>query len=393
MYNKIFFILTAILISSYNLSFAQKVKIDMSPFENSTQHWYNFFSASSVIHPLPGNPQHDEYEIEAIADNILLFQRNNGGWPKNYDMQAKLTDDQKIKLLAVKNDLSTTFDNATTHPQVAYLAKAYTITKKEKYKDAFLRGLDFILSAQYANGGWPQYYPNLPSNSEYSKRITYNDGAFIGIMNTLKSIVDYDTSYSFLDKVRREKVKIAFNKGLDCILKTQIIEDGVKKVWCQQHDEVTFQPAWGRTFEPPSLGNDESGSIVVFLMSIENPDKQIISAIQGAIKWFDDSKILNTRCIDDPTAPKYVSKYRVHNYDRRIVYDLNAPPVWTRFSELKTGIPIFCDRSGEILYNMSDIGRERRSGYRWYTYSPREALDKYHQWQKKWAPEENVLVK
>ena len=109
------------------------------------------------------------------------------------------------------------------------------------------------------------------------------------------------------------------------------------------------------------------------------------------MKWFNDSKILNTRCIYDPTAPEYVSKHRVHRYDTKVVYDLNTPPIWTRFYELNTGKSIFCDRSGEILYNMSDVGRERRSGYRWYVYAPQDVLDMYPAWQKRWAKDENVL--
>ena len=37
--------------------------------------------------------------MKEIADNILLYQQPNGGWPKNYDMLAILTEDQK-KILA-----------------------------------------------------------------------------------------------------------------------------------------------------------------------------------------------------------------------------------------------------------------------------------------------------
>jgi len=46
---------------------------------------------------------HKETEITKIADRILLFQRDNEGWPKNCDMQAFLTDGQKDKVIAVKH--------------------------------------------------------------------------------------------------------------------------------------------------------------------------------------------------------------------------------------------------------------------------------------------------
>lgn len=392
----LFFLLVLFSFSAYSQAKnAEKepAKIDTSPFYSSTNQWYTFDYKDWVVSRLPGNPQHDETEIESIADNILLFQRDNGGWPKNYDMRAILNEEQKEKLKAAKPVLATTFDNSTTYTQVHYLAQAYTLTKINRYKEGCLKGLDFMLEAQYDNGGWPQYYPNRPENSDYSTQITFNDDGYTGIMNVLKTIIDKDPSFAFVDNTRRKKVKEAYDKGLEMILKTQIAEDGKKKVWCQQYDEVTLEPVWARTFEPPCFSNQESAPIVMLLMDIENPSDEAIASIQGAVKYFEESKILNTRSIDDPTAPIYVSKVKVHKFDRRVVYDLLAPPIWSRYTEFETGRPIFCDRSSEIVYNMSDLSRERRSGYGWYTYAPQEVLDKYPEWQKAWAKENNVLEK
>lgn len=377
-------------------AFAQKPDnpeiINTEIFETSTRHWYEFFTDDYVISPLPGKPQYDGFQIEAIGDNILLFQRDNGGWPKNYDMTAILSDTQKAKLKAVKSVPETTFDNSSTHTQVLYLAQAYTITKLERFKEGCLKGLDFILAAQYENGGWPQYYPPRPENNTYSTHITFNDGGYMGIMNVLKRIKENDPNFGFVGKQYHERATEAYTKGLECILKTQIIENDRKKIWCQQHDTESLAPTWARTFEPPSLCNQESAPIVTLLMDIDDPSEEIISSIQGAVAWFSETKILNTRCIDDPTATEYVSEHKVHYIDRRVVYDVLAPPIWSRYSELETGKPIFCDRSSEIVYYLGDLSRERRSGYRWYTYAPQEVLDKYPEWQKRWAPGNNVLA-
>ena len=200
--------------------------IDMSPFANGANHWHDFFSDWDIIGPLPGNPLYKETQITEIADNILLFQRDNGGWAKNYDMQAILSPEQKEKIRAQKPILHTTFDNATTHPHVYYLAQAYTITKQERFKEGCLKGLDFILEAQYDNGGWPQYYPPLPENNKYSTHITYNDEAYVGIMKLLKKIVDGNPNFSFLNKKYHEKAKTAYEKGIDCILKTRLLKMG-----------------------------------------------------------------------------------------------------------------------------------------------------------------------
>ena len=69
----------------------------------------------NIINPSPNQPKYKEAEITKIADNILLYQRNNGGWPKNYDVQAILTHKQADSLVNTKNMVHTTFDNSTTY--------------------------------------------------------------------------------------------------------------------------------------------------------------------------------------------------------------------------------------------------------------------------------------
>lgn len=363
--------------------------ISMEPFGDSMRHWYGIHDDGNIINPKSNQPRYPETEITKIADNILLYQKNNGGWPKNYDMQAILTPEQVDSLLKTKDQYHTTFDNSTTYTHIEYLAKVYSQTQFQKYKDACLKGISFVLEAQYPNGGWPQYYPIEKDN--YSRRITFNDGAYIGIMETLKMILDNDPNYAFIGKDLRDRVKRSYKNGLDCILKMQIADQKKLTVWCQQHDEVTLQPAWARAFEPPSICNGESADVVLFLMNIDQPDANIIESIQSAVKWFNDSKILNTREKTIP-APAFKSQYKTTNYDRIVVADSTAPPIWTRYYELGTEKPLFCDRNSKFLYSLAEVSRERRSGYGWYTYAPQEVLKKYSKWQKKWAPDKNVLT-
>src|SRR6478752_1801013 len=112
--------------------------INLSIFSDAAHHWYDINEKGTVILPRPGHPQYKPTEVTAIADNILLYQKDNGGWPKNYDMQAILTPEQKDSLLKVKNILNTTFDNRTTYSHISYLCKVYEHTKEEKYKAAAL---------------------------------------------------------------------------------------------------------------------------------------------------------------------------------------------------------------------------------------------------------------
>lgn len=364
-------------------------QIDPEPFADASRHWYGIYEKTNVIFAKPNQPRYKPAELTGIADNILLYQKDNGGWPKNYDVFAILTPQQKDSLIKAKAVLNTTFDNGTSYTHVAALAQVYTATGVAKYKEAALKGLAFVLSAQYPNGGWPQYYP-LEEN--YSRHITYNDGAMIGIMQVLKDVVDKNKNYLFVDEKNWQNIKAAYEKGLACILKTQINDAGKPTAWCQQHDERTLEPAWARKFEPPSICNGESSEIVLFLMSLDHPDGRIITAVQAAVAWFDESKILHTRVKVVP-APPLQTPYRVSTTDRVVVSDSAAPPVWTRFYELKTHRPLFCNRDSKVVYSLADVDRERRDGYGWYTYAPQKVLDRYPAWQKKWAPEKNAASK
>ncbi len=225
-------------------------------------------------------------EAVRIADNVLLYQRHTGGWPKNIDMAAVLSEQDKISLARQRQDADETIDNGATFTQLAFLARVYDTQKLERHKQVFLSGIDYLLKAQYANGGWPQYYP---LRKGYYTHITYNDSAMIGVMKLLRDIANKKPVYAFVDEVRRLKAGQAVQKGIDCLLKTQVVVDGKRTVWCAQHDEVTLAPAPARKFEPVSLSGFESVGIVRFLKNystkIIRPGK---NAMSEKLQFVDD---------------------------------------------------------------------------------------------------------
>ncbi|MDF1551032.1 MAG: pectate lyase, partial [Bacteroidales bacterium] len=140
------------------------------------------------------------HEAKQIADNVLLFQRNIGGWPKNTAMYKTLTDKQKEDLLKLKSSTKgCTIDNGATYMEMTFLSKVYRQQPDEKYKNAFLAGLNYILEAQYDNGGWPQFYP---LRKGYYSHITFNDDAMVNILKVLREIADESGYYSI--KVPKE---------------------------------------------------------------------------------------------------------------------------------------------------------------------------------------------
>jgi len=159
-----------------------------------------------------------------IADNLLLHQRDSGGWQKNIDMASVLSEQDKAELRKAKSKNDSTLDNSATRTQMRYLAIVYQATGIERFKDAFLKGLDYVLDAQYDNGGWPQ----RSNPSGYSKHITFNDGTMIGVLDLLGEIAAKKPPYAFVDENRRRRAETAVPKGIECILKCQIVANGKK---------------------------------------------------------------------------------------------------------------------------------------------------------------------
>jgi PelA/Pel-15E family pectate lyase len=314
-------------------------------------------------------------EALRIAENVLLYQRSSGGWPKNIDMAKPLSDQEKATLLRHQKDTDSTIDNGATYTQLAFLGRVYTAQRQDRHRESFLKGLDFLFKAQYQNGGWPQFYPDL---SGYYKHITFNDDAMVGVMKLLRDVAAAKPAYAFVDEARRADARKAVEKGIDCILKTQVMVNGRRTVWCAQHDEVTLAPAPARRFEVASLSGGESVGIVRFLMSIKDPSPAVVQSIESAIVWFEQARLQGIKWIDkaDSSQPG--------GMDRVVVKDPEGGSIWARFYEIGSNRPIFVGRDGVLKYNVAEIEHERRTNYSWYVAEPAKLLSKeYPAWKKR----------
>lgn len=305
-------------------------------------------------------------EAHMVADNIRSWQAANGGWPKNVDTTVPYSG--KLE------DLKATFDNRATTDELRFLARRITAVNVGVERQAFDRGLAYVLSAQYANGGWPQ---SFPPGKGYGRHITFNDDAMVRLLQFVREVATAE-GYRFVPPEQRQTAQRAFERGIACILRCQVKIDGRLTVWCAQHDEQDFAPRPARTFELASLSGSESVGIVRLLMSLDNPSPEVVQAIEGAVAWFETARLQGMRQViqDDPKAPKGRNKV--------VVLDPNAPPLWARFYDLKTNKPIFADRDGVARANLADLGYERRNGYGWLGTWPQALLDtEYPAWKKR----------
>lgn len=306
-------------------------------------------------------------EGRRVADNILTWQTKQGIWPKNTDTTTR---PYSGKL----EDLKGIFDNSATTGELRFLARAVRVTKDDRYRVAFDRGLDAILKVQYPTGGWPQ---ELPPGPGYSRHITFNDDAMVRLMIFVRDVAR-SPDYGFVDPDRRKAAAAAFDRGIECILKCQIVTGGKKTVWCAQHDEKDLRPRSARSYELPSLSGAESVGILRLLMSLDNPSPKVVEAIEAGVQWYQSAKLTGIR--QDKVDGNKV-----------IVKEPSAPPLWARFYEIETSRPFFCGRDGIKKYDIREIDAERRNGYAWYGDWGREVFAEYVKWKQRLKSTDNPI--
>jgi PelA/Pel-15E family pectate lyase len=301
-------------------------------------------------------------EARAMATNVLQYQCSHGAWPKNTDLsKAPGTAEALVELHT--GGSGDTIDNGATTTPMRFLALVSEATGDARFREAVDRGLDYLFTAQYDNGGWPQFFP---LREGYYSHITYNDDATTNVLGLLRDVADGKAPFAFVGQVRRAKARTAVTKGVDVILRTQLKQDGKPIGWCAQYDEKTLAPAWARKYEPPSVSGNESVGLVRLLMEVDKPTPEIVAAIDGAVAWLKSVAISGVR-YEDFTGPD-------GKKDRRVVADAQAPLIWARFYELGTNRPLFLGRDSVFHYAVSEIEYERRNGYAYYGVWPAQLI-------------------
>ncbi len=341
--------------------------IPLDGFSDVIHHWRNQNDMYGREYPryAPG-------QIVEIADNLVLRQRANGGWPTNQDPARIIPPEERRELRLSREATDTSFDNRNTYPQIEYLAAAYVQAGQERHRDACLRGIDFVLDSQYPNGGWAHSPPRTDS---YYGHITFADDVMPGVLRLLRKIAAGKPPFSFVDETRRARAAEAVARGDGLILRLQVVSEGRRAVWAGQYDRETLEPAKARSFELPALVSRESVQVVRYLMSIEDPSPEIIRAVEDAAAWFERTKIRGLRLERRKAA---VVRYDHHTAkdDLVAVPDPDAPVLWARFYELADSQPFLANRDGRKVYTLAEVERERRTGYDWYGPFATELLEK-----------------
>jgi PelA/Pel-15E family pectate lyase len=323
-------------------------------------------------------------EARRIAGIIVSFQTPAGGWGKNLNMadhprrpgEHFAPDNLSTHLGPGDFDAPQdpqwnyvgTLDNDATTTELRFLAKVAAAALKDgdACRASFLRGLEYLLAAQFPNGGWPQVWP---LEGGYHDAITFNDSAVTATLELLRDVADGKDAFAFVPQSLRARAGAAVAKAIECILAAQIDTQGRRTAWAQQHDALTLRPVAGRNYEPAAQCGSESAALVLFLMRLPRPNPAVAGAIHAAVAWF------------RKTAIRGVAYQRGAGAEgRRLISVDGAGPLWARFYEIGTDRPVFGDRDKTIHDDVNELSAERRNGYSWYNASPQEALDQYATW-------------
>jgi len=276
--------------------------------------------------------------------------------------------------MGVDGPRRSTFDNHNTYPQIAYLAEAFSRSGHEPYRDGALAGLNYVFDEQRASGGW---------RGADVDAITFNDGTMVGIMALLQDVARPNKKFAWVPEEIRTRAGSALNRAIECTLRCQIVSKGVKTAWGQQHDHETRQPVKARSYERPAISALESVGVVKFLMGLESPSPEVVTAIESATTWFREAAIHGIRLEKIPIDPVRFENHTATE-DTIVVEAPNAPPLWARYYDTKTGQPFFCNRDGIIVHSLAEVQLERRTGYAWYGAWPTQLLEEdYPHWKAK----------
>lgn len=326
-------------------------------------------------------------EARHIADVIVSFQTPAGGWGKNMNMTGPTRErgqsfvPDNANRFPSPNDFDAardpswhyvgTLDNDATTTEMHFLAKVQANIPRadgEPYRTAFLRGMRYLLAAQYPNGGWPQVWP---LEGGYHDAITFNDDAVYNATVLLTDVSESRAEEAFVPKELRDKAAAAVASSIKCILAAQFRASGRETIWGQQVDMLTLKPVAARNYEPAALSSEESAHLLMYLMSLPRPSTEVRTAITDGISWLRAHAINNKAVVGGRNTPE----------GRHVVDEEGAGPLWARFYSLDAEKPIFGDRDKTIHDDMNEISLERRNGYAWFNTAPAATISEYDTWK------------
>ncbi len=312
-------------------------------------------------------------EALRVADTVLSFQTPAGGWGKNADRSGppRRPGEHWVPLDAGRKaswHYVGTIDNGATTTEMRFLARvqAQSPGKRDACRAAFLKGLRYLLTAQYPNGGFPQVFP---LEGGYQDAITLNDDAMLKVVELLLETGGAQGDYAFVPAALAGEARTAAQRAIALLVDMQQDAAGRRTGWGQQHDALSLALVGARNFEPAALASGESAGVLLLMMRLPAPSREVQQAVHAGVAWLRASALRDVAW-QDTTAQG----------GRRLMPAPGAGEIWSRYYDAHSLKPVFGDRDRSVHDDVNELSIERRNGYAWFVTSPARAIDAYAAW-------------
>ena len=210
------------------------------------------------------------------------------------------------------------FDDDQTQSAISFLMNLDQEVDDPRLDQAIEKALSMMIESQLNHGGWPHKFPKQGNYHDFA---TFNDE---GINDCIRVMIEADRYYSNDDI--RNSLKMA---GL-FLMRSQLPPP--QPGWAQQYNEY-MQPAWARSFEPPSVCPSVTINNIQTLLDLHLHlgDSRYLEPIPDALRWLAEIRLANG--------------------------------LWARFVEIGTGKALYYDRGRIRVDSVQELSLERRTGY------------------------------
>ncbi len=303
-------------------------------------------------HPDREIDQYDKDQILAIADNLLLMQRNNGGWPSHTNPFRQLSGDEKLQFLKDQNATDASFVDHNVFPQIYYLSHVYLQTGNVRYRNAAKRALSLTINAQLYNGGWTERA--ITSTKLDASRTRVDTQVSLDALIFLRKVAAGSMPYGYISFEIRREAADAVRKGDALLLRLQQAHNSRASIWASAYELETNLPAPAKDEYLATLNTPLSVDISRYFMRINRPPAEVKRAVRGAHDWFVNN-----------TLQRWQIRYKEATESGllttpRSMLTVPLKPIWAKRYALQTSEPQFSGVSVDVttqwLQHPQEIG-------------------------------------
>jgi len=253
---------------------------------------------------------------KSAADALIAGQHPRGGW--NYVIDTAGEEPLKRWYETYGANAwrmeefhryygNATFDDAGTAEASQLLLRIYLEKRERKYRAPLMKAIQFVLDAQYPNGGWPQRYPFVENGGvhgkpDYTPYITFNDDV---AGENLEFLI---YAYHGLAERGRGDARLldAIRRGMDIFVATQ--QPMPQPAWGLQHFPDTLKPAPARSIEPQAFATHTTATNIRSMIGFYRltGDRKYIARLPEALDWLDQVKTPQALIAPGRTHPTFI---------------------------------------------------------------------------------------